>query len=66
MAQQVRDDATEIRTKFKEMASPRMVRGLSLGKSPTRRASSRGQSVGSGTNDFSSRMSNLGQIQNQY
>ena len=35
MAQQARDDVTERRTKIKEIASPRMVRGLSLSKSPS-------------------------------
>ena len=66
MAQQDRDDVTEMRTKIKEIASPRMVRGLSLGKSPTRNTSSRGQSVGSGCNDFSSRMSGKGNQSNQF
>ena len=66
MAQQARDDVTEMRTKIKEIASPRMVRGLSLGRSPGRRSASRGQSVGShgGGNDFSSRISSM-QMQNQ-
>ena len=65
MAQRPREDGTERRTKVKEIASPRMVRGLSLGKSPTARGTSRGDhSVGSGTNDFSSRMSNV-HLQNQ-
>ena len=36
MAQHAQDDRSERRTKIKEIASPRMVRGLSLGKSPTR------------------------------
>ena len=63
MAQQARDDATERRTRIKEIASPRMVRGLSLGRSPNR-ATSRGQSVGSNSNDFASRMSSL-HLQNQ-
>lgn len=33
--------------RIREIASPRMVRGLSLGKSPSRKQSERGMSVGS-------------------
>ena len=65
MAQHAQDDRSERRTKIKEIASPRMVRGLSLGKSPTHRASSRGQSVDSGTGTFASRMSSNLHLQNQ-
>lgn len=39
-------------SKIREIASPRIVRGLSLGKSPTRRQSSRGMSVESGGASF--------------
>jgi len=45
------ENAGEIRS-VREIASPRFVRGLSLGKSPTRRQSSRGVSVGSQGNSF--------------
>ena len=38
---------SENRRNLREIASPRMVRGLSLGGSPTRRGSSRGMSIGS-------------------
>lgn len=43
-AQQNEDDEQR---KIREIASPRMVRGLSLGRSPTRKISSRGCSVNS-------------------
>ena len=39
-------------SKIREIASPRIVRGLSLGKSPVRRQSSRGISVESGSASF--------------
>ena len=48
--------------RIREIASPRVVRGLSLGKSPSRRQSSRGQSVGSHSAwDNSSRFSSMQQ-----
>ena len=45
---QTRDNASDIQPKIKEIATPRMVRGLSLGRSPSRKLSSRScSSVGS-------------------
>ena len=52
------------RRQIREIASPRLVRGLSLGKSPTRRLSSRGQSVGShGGGSFMEPMNRVSQMQ---
>ena len=60
--QEQNENIGEIR-KIREIASPRVVRGLSLGRSPSRRLSSRGQSVGSQGNDISSRFSSMQQQQ---
>lgn len=54
-----------MRVNIREIASPRIVRGLSLGKSPSRRLSSRGVSVGSGGASFTDIGSRFSSMQQQ-
>ena len=59
-AEQVEEAADSRAQRIREIATPRMVRGFSLSKSPSRRQSSRGMSVGSHSGwDNTSRFSSM-------